>query len=233
MHGHFVLSVLLSLACVASTYAAGPLDDPAPVPPNMNLDGPALINDEALTNSGTVISVQPAVAGPRHVAYRGLRDTTPIRRLQLLRGVLRGIRLTLGDLLRRQESVLGGSSRVWAVPMLSTLWLWMSCSVSHTVVQRLPLAGHASAGSTGRMLRCSVVRLRLRQRQPCPNRSRRLRKRPLNRPHRAGRANTGTTGRIGATGTNSATCSTRRDSRQRARRRVAAGCSSGGRPLPR
>ena len=38
----------------------------------MNLDGPALINDEALTNSGSVITVQPAVAGPRYVAYRGL-----------------------------------------------------------------------------------------------------------------------------------------------------------------
>lgn len=77
MYGHFVLSVLLSLACVASTYAAGPRDDPAPVPPSMNLDGPALINDEALTNSGTAITVQPAVAGPRHFAYRGLE--TPHR----------------------------------------------------------------------------------------------------------------------------------------------------------
>jgi hypothetical protein len=71
MHGHFVLSVLLSLVCVSSTYAAGPQDDPAPVPPDMNLDGPALINDEAFTNSDSVISAQPAVTRPRYVTYRG------------------------------------------------------------------------------------------------------------------------------------------------------------------
>jgi hypothetical protein len=71
MHGHFVLSVLLSLACVASTCAAGPDDDPPPIPPSIILDGPALINDQALTDSGPAMPVQPAAAGPRHFAYRG------------------------------------------------------------------------------------------------------------------------------------------------------------------
>jgi hypothetical protein len=71
MPGKFVLSVLLSLVCVTTTYAAGPQDDPAPVPPGMNLDGPALINDEALTNSNSVITDQPTVTRSRYVAYRG------------------------------------------------------------------------------------------------------------------------------------------------------------------
>jgi len=71
MHGHFVLSVLLSLACVATTCAAGPQDDPAPAPPGLNLVGPALINNEALTNSDSAITAQPSIAKPRYVGYRG------------------------------------------------------------------------------------------------------------------------------------------------------------------
>lgn len=71
MYGHFALSMLLSLACVAATYAAGPQDDPAPVPPDMNLDGPALIQDEAWTTSSSACPEQSACVRPRYAAYRG------------------------------------------------------------------------------------------------------------------------------------------------------------------
>jgi hypothetical protein len=71
MRGPLVLYVLLSLTCVAPTCAASPGDDPAPVPPSTNLDGPALPSDEALIDSGPTMSALPATTGPRHLAYRG------------------------------------------------------------------------------------------------------------------------------------------------------------------
>lgn len=77
MRGHLVLFVLLCLMCDAPTRAAGPADDPIPVPPGMILDGPALTNDQTLTDSGPMVSVLPATASPRHVAYRGFE--TPQR----------------------------------------------------------------------------------------------------------------------------------------------------------
>ena len=64
VNGHLVLSVLLSLAFVASTRAAGP-DDPAPAPsfaPNESV----LLNDQAAPSLDPALEAQPVSAGPRH-----------------------------------------------------------------------------------------------------------------------------------------------------------------------
>lgn len=67
MRGHLVLIVLLGLLCVHPTYAAGPTDDPVPVPPGMNLSGPALANNPTLMESDPAVSVLPTALHPPHV----------------------------------------------------------------------------------------------------------------------------------------------------------------------
>ena len=75
MHGHFVLSVLVSLALVASTRAAGP-DDPAPAP-SFAPNGTVLLNDQAAPSLDPALEAQPVSSGPRHYAYRQYTSQNP------------------------------------------------------------------------------------------------------------------------------------------------------------
>ncbi len=72
---YVILVVLLRLVLAGSTSAVGP-DDAVPTPGIM-LDGPTLAQEEAFSDSGTVIPAQPTSAGPRHLVYRNWAETRP------------------------------------------------------------------------------------------------------------------------------------------------------------
>ena len=118
-----VLSVLLSLAFVASTNAAGP-DDPAPAR-SFAPDGSVLLNDQAAPSPDPALAAQPAQLPARAITLTAdtLRSTRPTTTVSAVRNTLADSVVSGKPIVRtgtaaagQQPAVSGLRSLLWSMP---------------------------------------------------------------------------------------------------------------------